>query len=224
MRFFVVQICILVFLVGCKKETTAPVEKAAAETPKAEVAPQPKKAPIDIPGAKGSKPLPRDNRSANAICMRACNKAQQCGTSSGSVTSCVEVCLNAIKATDENGKVTAQGFRAQDRCASKSCAQFDKCVGHALLGEKALAKNPAIAPDKAEAMCRELCDQETRCHPKRAKQRGDIKNCLVPCKSVLINPSPDVAHNRAMMTISHGCLDQDCKLVEECSLKAVNQK
>lgn len=227
MRLIVLQICIFLLLSGCKKDpetTPESPQKTPAASPEAEKPPPPKAAPIEIPGAKGDSPLPRDNRSTAAICMRACNKAQQCGTSSGSVSACVETCQKMLDGKSADNQRTAQGFRAQYRCASEPCPTFDQCVGKALAGEKELAQNPAISPNKAESMCRELCAQEQRCHPELAKRRGDIKNCLVACKSVLINPAPELARNRSLMTLTHSCLNSDCKVVEQCVLKAITQK
>jgi hypothetical protein len=233
MRLLVAQICILLVLVGCKKDDKdhkddkPAVQKsssAAVQPTQNEKTPPKAKIPAEIPGAKGSEPLPRDNRPVGTICMRACNKAQQCGSARGSVTNCVGSCQDALGAKDEDGRLMAQGFRAQDGCSSKLCAHFEECVRKALIGEKELAKNPAIAPDKAEKMCQDLCAQEERCHVEMAKRRGDIMNCLIACKGVLINPSPEFARNRALMTATHGCLNDDCKLVGQCVRASVLSK
>jgi hypothetical protein len=231
MRFLALSLCFgLLLCASCKKENNEesapppaePAPTSAKSTPK--TAATPNAAPIEIPGAKGDTPLRRDNKSDATVCMRACNKAQQCGTAGGNVTACVETCQRVLKATEGDEARLALGFRAQEQCADLACSQFDQCVGKALIGEKMLAEHPSLAPDTAEAMCRALCDQEKKCHSQAFERRpGGMAGCLVACKSVLINPSADMALNRAVMSHTHGCLTDDCSAFEVCVRKGFTQ-
>ena len=187
-------------------------------------APEPTAAEPPMPGPTGDQPVRRVGaKPAATVCMRACNKAQHCGTARGAVSACVSACLEALKGTTDDARRTAVGFRAQERCADRACGEFDTCVGHALLGEQALSDSPPVAPDSAQARCQQLCNKEKECDPERFAQRpGGMRSCMGTCVAVLVSPEEAQAVRRVLMTRSIGCIDKPCADFKACVQAAVS--
>ena len=230
----------LLLLPGCPREETSAPRGLAPPTRPAlarsalvvaeaapDVAPVPARpAPIEkrVPEPAepaqelSTRPLERPSKPLDTICMRVCNKAQQCGTARGSVTDCVGECLGIMRAGDAAPTEKVGAYRAQERCADVACKVFEGCVGKALLGERALAAAPAVSPAEADSRCKRLCAKEKECHPARLAARPEgLKSCISSCVQVFINPTEQVASQRLLMNRVLGCLDKPCPEFEICA-------
>lgn len=195
---------------------------AKAATPTTESTPVPK--PSAPARNLSDKPIPRQEPAASTLCKRACNKAARCGTARGNVTNCVGGCLAALSAKEGDLARHAVGFRAQEKCADVLCAEFETCVGKALVGQKALAAAPAISPKEAAARCARMCDKERTCAPERHKERpGGHRSCLVSCEQRWISPTDQMALERVFMMRTLPCLEKPCGAFEECVRKGIMQ-
>ena len=169
-----------------------------------------------------SAPAPPE-RSPRLVCVRACNKAQQCGSARGGVSACVQSCLEAFAGTAEDERRLAVGFRAQDGCADRPCAGFEGCVAERLVSSKAMAAAPPMTADKAHALCPKLCEREKLCHKESFDRRpGGMPTCVATCEQVLRSPDPAVVRPRALMLATAACLvEAECPAFEACVRKSV---
>ena len=202
---------------------TPPNPTETEENPDSEEKTEP--LPRMLPNQDSTEPIAIPRPPPQTLCLRACNKAQMCGTASGSVAACVTACLASLEATDGDGKQQAIGFRAQERCADKACNLFEDCVGRVLVGERALAEAPPLSPNEAAQRCDRLCKKEQECSPERFSQRpGGMSTCLSTCANMLISPADDIAVRRVLMNKAYGCLDKPCDEFQPCVQSAMTAR
>ena len=169
-------------------------------------------------------PLPElpelTDQQTQRVCMRACNKTHQCDFVREGVALCVTRCVAAQKAGDNRTLYQeARLFRAQGGCADKLCARFQTCVVKSLMGQEALALEPAMSRDKTEAFCKPLCAKQKTCEPAYfSNLPGGMVSCIANCQQTAIRPSAAAASQRVIMRAAFDCIDKDCgKPFEDCA-------
>jgi hypothetical protein len=152
--------------------------------------------------------------------MRACNKTHQCDFVREGVALCVTRCVESQEVGDDRTLYQeARLFRAQGGCGDKPCSKFQSCVVKSLLGQEALALEPAMSRDKTEAFCKPLCAKQKSCEPVYfSNLPGGMVSCIANCQQTAIRPDAAAASQRVIMRAAFDCIDKECgRPFEDCA-------
>ena len=201
-------------------EPSAPDASADVSAPPAPQVPPVPQGVAGAPAELSDVAATRTFRETRQLCLRACNKLQQCGTGGDGVSTCYAACKAALTdvaaASPEQHEHIAR-FRALDACADGPCTAFKGCADANAPIEEAFLEHPPLSPKGAAPLCAASCELEERCEPEALKLRSTGRaGCESACAIAATSADTRYATDRRLHAVRAGCHETPCEGFQAC--------